>query len=59
VELTLPVAALLEAARASASTLLYAGGINLAADKLRRIALLESLLASLAAIRIWASRRSQ
>jgi|GEM_PF-2645791 len=57
----LPVAALLDfsATRASACTLLYTAGINLAADKVRRIALLESLEASLAASRLWASRRSQ
>jgi len=46
----LTVAALLKATRASASTLLYAGSVNLAADKLRRITLLETLLTSLAAI---------
>ena len=57
---TLPLVALLvRATRSSASTLLYTRGINLAADKVRRIALLESLQASLAATRCWASRRSQ
>ena len=47
----LTVAALLKATRASASTLLYAGGVNLAADKVRRIALLEPLQARLTARR--------
>jgi hypothetical protein len=49
---TFPIAALLQAARASARTLLYTGGIKLAADNGGPIALLEYLLASPAASRI-------